>query len=97
MSSDEEGIEPWYDSGLGRAVVGGVILAALGWSASMLMAAADANALARKNAAKVEEVADGQRSIETKLLPAVEGVEREVKHLRHDINKLEKKIEEAQP
>jgi len=90
MTADDT--NPWYNRGLIGKVTKGVLVLVLGasfaWAGSMLMAASQARAQAKENQKKIKEVKTTQRTLQNDLLPALEGVERELDNVQKSIDRL---------
>lgn len=95
--TDAEAVEaskPWYEQGaVGKitlTVAGALILGAITWSASMLMAASDARDMAERNREKIEKVEDEQVELKEEVLPAIEKVGTKIEGLRDSFDKFQK-------
>jgi len=95
---DEQATVPWYFRGIAGKVVTGAMAtifgAAILWSVSMLMAAASADELAEQNREKIEQVESEQQELKDEILPAIKGVQTEVKRTREDVQGLRSSVEQ---
>jgi len=94
---DEGATVPWYFRGVAGKVVTSAMATIFGaavlWSASMLMAAASADELAKQNRQKIEHVESEQQEIKDEILPAIKGVQTEVERTREDVQGLQSTVD----
>lgn len=98
MTDEElkEETRPWYQRGLAGkivpVVVAGAFLSSVGWAAAQLMAASSAKVMTEKNEQKIEKVEDTQKDIEGKLVPAINGLKKDVTYIREDVREIKDEI-----